>query len=330
MIRKMSDEVISLPTANWKHHCMVGSQIWQFRSYLLNKAGCWRNVESRLGDGISCAEMGELKELLREPCSSFVHHPHFGAPSSLSFWRLNVDWFFFNKTYQLFIQHPPRPQDIVPFPAIASMRPVNAPRGRTGSCQPRSRRRRWFGGRLELGWTVLASAIPQGVGYSHLPWEYHLPISTWQAKSWNIIHNKLLAPLESSWTCRCWSLFLSWDDHVSGAIGGSSSFKAFCIPSPDFQLDAILRKRNRKTSSARWGCVHFEGMWACAKPFKTMLGIRQKRGWVTMSQSCVSLSISPARTEYSNHQDVDTLSSCLLFVCSVRSWITWNLLGAKS
>lgn len=47
------------------------------------------------------------------------------------------------------------------------------------------------GGRLELGWTVLASrAIPQGVGYSHLPWEYHLPISTRQAKGWNnIIHN---------------------------------------------------------------------------------------------------------------------------------------------
>lgn len=113
-----SDEVISLPTANWKHLCMVGSQIWQFRSYLLNKAGCWRNVKSRLGDGISCAEMGESKELLREPCSSFVHHPHFGAPSSLSFWRLNVDWFFFNKTYQLFIQHPPWPRIL--FPSLLS------------------------------------------------------------------------------------------------------------------------------------------------------------------------------------------------------------------
>ena len=72
----------------------------------------------------------------------------------------------------------------------------------------------------------------------------------------------------------------------------------------------------------------FEGMWACAKPFKTMLGIRswprKGDGVVTMSQSCVSFSISPgpARTEYSNHQDVDTLSSCLLFVCTVRSWIT--------
>lgn len=52
--------------------------------------------------------------------------------------------------------------------------------------------------------------------------------------------------------------------------------------------------------------------------------LAQKRGWVTMSQSCVSFSISPgpARTEYSNHQDVDTLSFCLLFVCTVRSWIT--------
>ena len=47
----------------------------------LNKAGCWRNVKSRLGDGISCA-MGESKEVLRylshpfHPLSSFgIHLP---------------------------------------------------------------------------------------------------------------------------------------------------------------------------------------------------------------------------------------------------------------
>ncbi len=85
---------------------------------------------------------------------------------------------------------------------------------------------------------------------------------------------------------------------TSGAIGGSSSFKVFCIPSSYFHWfpstagsDAALRKRNRKTSSARWGSAPFEGMWGCAKLFKTIPGIcswpRKGGGVVTVSQSCI-------------------------------------------
>lgn len=190
MIRKMSDEGMKLEACQ-----LLAENISAWCEAKSGSSGVifWTKLDVgemlrlRLGDGISCAEMGESKDLLR-----YLSRPLFIIRILVIFpVFLKVEcWLvFFNKTYQLFIQHPPRAQDIVPFPAIASMRPVNAPRGRTGSCRPRSRRRRWFGGRLELGWTVLASAIPQEVGYSHLPWEYHLPISTWQAKGWNIIGN---------------------------------------------------------------------------------------------------------------------------------------------
>lgn len=137
--------------------------------------------------------------------------------------------------------HPTSPlaQDIVPFPAIASMRLVNAPRGRTGSCRPRSRRRRWFGGRLEAGWTVLASrAIPQGVGVHQLFWEYHLPISTCQAKSWNnIIHNncwhrwKVLGHVDVE---AYFFLEMTMFQGPLVVLQVSRISKAFCIPSSDF------------------------------------------------------------------------------------------------
>lgn len=286
------DGVISLPTANWKHLCMVGSQIKSGSSgvIFLTKLDVGEMLRADLETESLVRRWGNQKNcwgtFLILGSSSFIFFWHFGhLPCLFECWFV-----FFNKIYQLFIQHPPGP-GYCSLPCYRAHAAGQCP-ARPDREPPAKKQKTQVALGRSGGW-----AIPQGGGNTPPP----LGISFS-----HYLAGKLKAGIsftktaKKTWKCRCWSLFLflRWP----------------CFRGPLVVLLHRPRKRNRKTSSARWGSAPFEGMWACAKPFKTMLG-SWPRGWgdYHVTKVVYPLVYLLVRTEYWNHQDVDTLSFCLLF-----------------
>ena len=146
---------------------------------------------------------------------------------------------------------------------------------------------------------------------------------------------KLLA-LESSWKCRFWSQLQGW-------LVVLQVSRCFAFHHPIFT--GSLQRLDRMPLWGRGtGRPHQRGEALCPsracggapssskRCLAFVVGPEKGVGW-SLCHKVVSFSISPARTEYQNHQDVDTLSFCLLskfVLCTIRSWIAWNLLGAQS